>query len=497
MGFQPDFNISILTVFAQGLLSFFSPCVLPLIPLYLGYLTGGYTDEGENFTPKERVRTLINTLFFVIGIGFAFFVLALGMTAVGSFFGTRKYLLARIGGVIVILFGLYQLGLFGTSKTLNKEKRIHLPLEKMAMSPVTALLMGFVFSFAWTPCVGPTLTSVLLMAASSSSKAAGFLLIGVYTLGFVIPFIAVGIFADGLLRLFRKHRGVVRYTAKIGGALLVVMGILMLTGTMNKVTGVLAGNQAQPAAAENEVQETGAGAEDSEVQVQPAAAESEIEEKEAAAEAEDSETPAQSAAEEDEKSDSSPVIEDVEENASESDTEQNASESDLEQNASESDVEHNTSENAADEQVFPAPDFTLMDQYGEIHSLSDYKGKAVFLNFWATWCPPCRSEMPDIQKIYEKYKDSGDVAVIAVAFPGYGNEQDEAGVKAFLEENGYTYPVMMDTEAELLMQYGITAYPTTFMIDKEGNIFGYVPGAIPEEFMESIIQQTLSGVRES
>jgi len=289
----------------------------------------------------------------------------------------------------------------------------------------------------------------------------------------------------------------VRYTAKIGGALLVVMGILMLTGTMNKVTGVLAGNQAQPAAAENEVQETGAGAEDSEVQVQPAAAESEIEEKEAAAEAEDSETPAQSAAEEDEKSDSSPVIEDVEENASESDTEQNASESDLEQNASESDVEHNTSENAADEQVFPAPDFTLMDQYGEIHSLSDYKGKAVFLNFWATWCPPCRSEMPDIQKIYEKYKDSGDVAVIAVAFPGYGNEQDEAGVKAFLEENGYTYPVMMDTEAELLMQYGITAYPTTFMIDKEGNIFGYVPGAIPEEFMESIIQQTLSGVRES
>jgi len=202
MGFQPDFNISILTVFAQGLLSFFSPCVLPLIPLYLGYLSGGYTDEGENFTPKERVRTLINTLFFVIGIGFAFFVLALGMTAVGSFFGTRKYLLARIGGVIVILFGLYQLGLFGTSKTLNKEKRIHLPLEKMAMSPVTALLMGFVFSFAWTPCVGPTLTSVLLMAASSSSKAAGFLLIGVYTLGFVIPFIAVGIFADGLLRLF-------------------------------------------------------------------------------------------------------------------------------------------------------------------------------------------------------------------------------------------------------------------------------------------------------
>ena len=135
--------------------------------------------------------------------------------------------------------------------------------------------------------------------------------------------------------------------------------------------------------------------------------------------------------------------------------------------------------------------FELKDQFGETHKMEDYKGKVVFLNIWATWCGPCRNEMPDIQALYEKYKDSDDVAILGVAFPGLGGEKDAEGVAAFLEENGYTYPVLMDEQGELMDYYQTYSYPTTFMIDKEGYIYGYVMGAISGGNMENIIALTL------
>lgn len=142
-----------------------------------------------------------------------------------------------------------------------------------------------------------------------------------------------------------------------------------------------------------------------------------------------------------------------------------------------------------------APNFELCDQYGNVQKLSDYRGRVVFLNFWATWCHPCRSEMPDIQALYEKYGDDGEVAVLGVAFPTYNREQSVEGISAFLEENGYTYPVAMDSDASLIYDYAISAYPTTFMIDKDGKVFGYVTGALTPEMMDSIIEQTITGER--
>ena len=147
--------------------------------------------------------------------------------------------------------------------------------------------------------------------------------------------------------------------------------------------------------------------------------------------------------------------------------------------------------------TIPAIDFTLQDQYGNTHTLSEYKGKTVFLNFWATWCPPCRKEMPDIQKLYEEYQAEEDpsVIILGIAAPNYGREGSEEEIIAFLEKNGYTYPVVMDTTGEMFMQYGIYSFPTTFMIDAEGNIFGYLPGQLNEMVMRSIIEQTVTGVR--
>ena len=457
MGFTIETGISAVTVFVQGLLSFFSPCVLPLVPLYLGYLAGGLNmgtggaasgDPGENVPgKKERARLFFRVLCFTIGISGAFFVLGLGASAAGSFLNENRILFARIGGVIVILFGLYQLGLFGSSKVLGTEHRLPVKLEKMTMSPITALIMGFAFSFAWTPCVGPALTSVLLMAGSAQTSAKGFLLIGIYTLGFILPFLAAGLFTAKMLEFFRKHRNAVRYTVKAGGVLMVFMGLLMVTGTMNNITGYLSSVQ------EGAVSDTDSGQEEEETEQQ------------------DTDT---GSAQQDSDADTDSAQQDADDSAG-------------------AQTEPGEEDGSADGRT-AAFEFELTDQYGNTHRLSDYRGKVIFLNFWATWCGPCRAEMPDIQKLYEEYSAQGEAAevvILGAAAPGMGQEGGQDEIARFMEENGYTYPVLMDTEYEMFNWYGISAFPTTFMIDKEGYIYGYVPGQMTEDIMRSIIEQTL------
>ena len=457
MGFSFDISVPVLTVFLQGLVSFFSPCVLPLLPLYIGYLSGGTGKRGEDGRIHyERKKVMIHTLCFVIGVSFAFFLLGFGFSAMGNFFNSNQLMFARVGGILVVLFGLYQLGFFGTSQVLGKGRRLPFKLDALAMSPFTALLMGFTFSFAWTPCVGPALASVLLMAASASTKAMAFGLIGVYTIGFVLPFLAVGLFTTSLLEFFKTHVNVVKYTVKVGGVLMLVMGLLMFTGRMNAVTGYLSTFQA-PFAASDDKTAGGNGGDDTS-RSQGAAGHS-MEEEE---------------------------------------TDTSAAHTESGEEGTDTSAAHTgADEGTADEQTLPAIDFTLTDQYGNTHTLSDYKGKTVFLNFWATWCPPCRAEMPDIQKLYETYDTEGDDAlvVLGIAAPGMGSERSEEGIKDFLDEHGYTYPVLMDTTGDIFMGYGVFSYPTTFMIDKDGNVFGYASGQLSEDMMKSIIKQTMEGKR--
>lgn len=457
MGFSFDISVPVLTVFLQGLVSFFSPCVLPLLPLYIGYLSGGTGKRGEDGRIHyERKKVMIHTLCFVIGVSFAFFLLGFGFSAMGNFFKSNQLMFARVGGILVVLFGLYQLGFFGTSQVLGKERRLPFKLDALAMSPFTALLMGFTFSFAWTPCVGPALASVLLMAASASTKAMAFGMIGVYTIGFVLPFLAVGLFTTSLLEFFKTHVNVVKYTVKVGGVLMLVMGLLMFTGRMNAVTGYLSTFQA-PFGASDDKTAGGNGGDDTSL----------------GQGAED-------------------------QGMGEEETDTSAAHTESGEEGTDTSAAHTgADEGTADEQTLPAIDFTLTDQYGNTHTLSDYKGKTVFLNFWATWCPPCRAEMPDIQKLYETYDTEGDDAlvVLGIAAPGMGSERSEEGIKDFLDEHGYTYPVLMDTTGDIFMGYGVFSYPTTFMIDKDGNVFGYASGQLSEDMMKSIIKQTMEGKR--
>lgn len=224
-------SIPILTVFLQGLVSFLSPCVLPLLPMYIGYLAGGtYAVDEDGVIDYPRKRVFLNTLFFVFGIASTFFVLALGFTAAGEFFQTYRRAFAIGGGVLVILFGLYQLGAFGTSFFLARDRRLPFRLDKFAMNPLIAYLMGFTFSFAWTPCIGPAMSSVLLMAASATQRSMGFLLVGVYALGFTIPFLLVGLFTTQALDFFKRHSKIMKYTVIAGGLLMITIGVLMIVG---------------------------------------------------------------------------------------------------------------------------------------------------------------------------------------------------------------------------------------------------------------------------
>ena len=144
MGFSLETSVPALTVFVQGLLSFFSPCVLPLIPLYVGYLAGGAGVEGDDGTiAYPRKKVLVNTLFFVVGVSFAFFLLGFGFTALGQFFTGNQRVFSVAAGIIMAAFGLYMLGAFGKTRVIETERRLPFNLGRFAMNPLVALVLTY------------------------------------------------------------------------------------------------------------------------------------------------------------------------------------------------------------------------------------------------------------------------------------------------------------------------------------------------------------------
>ena len=513
MNFSFVSDISALASFLEGVLSFFSPCVLPLLPVYFSFLSGGNAERNENGEIiYKRSKVVINTLFFVLGISLTFFILSLGVKGVGKIFSTSSHLFSIIGGALIIVFGLWQLVFYGTKYGAKKEKRININTNR-AKGPLLSFLLGFSFSFSWTPCIGPILSSVLIMA-SSSFKGEIYLLL--YALGFTLPFILLAFFTSSLLSFFQKYKRVVKYTVRIGAIVMILLGIMMIVTNIpkesedDKVATIQGGevtiereevttvenqmeseeeNKIENDTSENTVTVPAAPTMTIKVVQELEDTEDSIEEKEI--EYSESETTPIGSNEEsvdedtvNESNDAS-IIEEIEE----TEETENGKEK-IEESKEKEEVKEEIEEKCDLDLL----DFTFLDQYGKIHRLSSYKGKVIFLNAWATWCGPCRSELPEIDELYKKYKDSENVVVLTVVFPLQSGEGNTNSIKSFMKSNEYSYPVLFDTKGKLLSALGITAFPTTFLFDKKGNIYGYIPGAMNKERMEKAIEETLNSL---
>jgi len=229
-------DIDILTAFAGGLISFLSPCVLPLAPPYLAYLGGTTLDqiseEDREIDPKVARRVFYSACFFVLGLATVFVLLGMGASAIGQALLRYKTELSQVAGTIIILLGLHFVGLFRIP-ILMREARFEGPQAAGGFG--TSYVIGLAFAFGWTPCIGPILAAILTLAAQEQTLMAGTALLAVYAMGLGLPFLVAAMFVGPFLRWargFRKHLGLVE---KAMGALLITVGAMMVTGTFERL----------------------------------------------------------------------------------------------------------------------------------------------------------------------------------------------------------------------------------------------------------------------
>jgi cytochrome c-type biogenesis protein len=227
-------DISVGAAFVAGLLSFFSPCVLPIVPPYLAWLAGLSFAEvnDEDIAPNAQRRIFLATLFFVLGFSTVFILLGATASTVGQALARYFDILSIIAGAAIFVMGLHFLGVFRIA-LLYREARVN--VEKKPAGAIGAYLMGLAFAFGWTPCVGPILAAILFVAAGRESASEGALLLAVYAAGIGIPFLLAGLFASRFIRFagrFRKHMRKIEIAV---GVMLVITGLLFMTGQMSRI----------------------------------------------------------------------------------------------------------------------------------------------------------------------------------------------------------------------------------------------------------------------
>lgn len=222
-----EVDIGIAIAFTAGVFSFLSPCVLPLVPSYLTFVTGMSLEdlqEGVN-----RKATFIHSLLFVIGFSSIFILLGASASFLGQFFRAYQDWIARVGGVIIIVLGMHLAGVFKLTP-LMREKRIH--LHDKPAGYLGTLGVGMAFGAGWTPCIGPILGAILTYGATQDTMWAGVGLLSVYSLGLAVPFLTASLALDWFLQTFQKFRRWIPIIEKSSGILLIVLGVLLLTGRL-------------------------------------------------------------------------------------------------------------------------------------------------------------------------------------------------------------------------------------------------------------------------
>jgi cytochrome c-type biogenesis protein len=232
-------NVTIVTAFAFGLLSFISPCVLPIVPGYLSFISGVSFDEMQNTGDRARVRNRIlkNSVFFILGFSAVFIALGASATVVGQFLHEQISIISKVAGAIIIVFGLHMTGLFKIP-FLNYEKRFHTGGKQLGI--FGAFVVGLAFAFGWTPCIGPILAAILAIASQQESVGKGMVLLTSYSLGLGVPFLLTGVSLTAFYTVFNRFKRHLHTVEVVGGVLLVAVGALIMTNYLTIVSGYLA-----------------------------------------------------------------------------------------------------------------------------------------------------------------------------------------------------------------------------------------------------------------
>jgi cytochrome c-type biogenesis protein len=227
-------TLGLFVAFAAGMLSFLSPCVLPLVPSYIGFLTGMSLPEVRG---RRRVA-LGHALLFVLGFSLVFVLLGASATALGRALNYYQLWLQRIGGILIIGFGLVCLGVIRVG-FLDQERRLR--MEHKPVGYLGSALVGMAFAAGWTPCIGPVLGGILGLAATSSDLTRGTLLLAAYSAGLAVPFLLAAVALESFLEWFQRFRRYLPWVMRLSGALLVFVGLLMVTGEFTRLAGWLQG----------------------------------------------------------------------------------------------------------------------------------------------------------------------------------------------------------------------------------------------------------------
>ena len=225
-------SLGITISFTAGLLSFLSPCVLPLIPSYVSFITGLSIDDVQH----SRRVTLAHSLLFIAGFTIVFLALGATATVLGRLLLRHRDWVGRIGGVLVIVLGLYLLGVFNIG-VFARERRVHIANKPLGY--FGTLIVGMAFAAGWTPCIGPILGGVLTYTASSADLNRGLVLLFAYSLGLAVPFLLAALMIDRFMEAFQRYRGALAWISRASGVLLIAVGILMITGSMTVLSAWL------------------------------------------------------------------------------------------------------------------------------------------------------------------------------------------------------------------------------------------------------------------
>jgi cytochrome c-type biogenesis protein len=228
-------DIGLLTAFLAGVASFLSPCVLPLVPGYLSFISGVSIEEMVESRTVHTGKVFLTSLLFVLGFSIIFVAMGATATALGSFIQDRISILNKIAGLLIILFGLHLTGLFRI-KFLMVEKRYHGSVGGGFLGPV---LLGMAFGFGWTPCVGPVLFAILAYAGTQETAGQGVVLLLIYSAGLGLPFLLTGVAMGSFIRFLDRFKRYFRWVELTSGLILVTLGFLVMTGYMSKLANLI------------------------------------------------------------------------------------------------------------------------------------------------------------------------------------------------------------------------------------------------------------------